>query len=105
MICDCDLGEKMEISVKLLLSFSIIVFNMMKILVKTFIIKIFAWINVFKIVWLPFCFRSSRLQMFFKKAVLENFETFTGKHLCWSLFLVKMQAGGTLFLRWLAWLI
>ena len=29
---------------------------------------------------------SSRLQMFFKICVLENFTIFTGKHLCWSLF-------------------
>ena len=40
--------EKMEILVKLLLSFSIIVFNMIKLLFKTFLIKIFAQINVFK---------------------------------------------------------
>ena len=40
--------RKMEILVKLWLSFSIIAFNMMKLLVKTFIIKLFARINVFK---------------------------------------------------------
>ena len=31
----------------------------------------------------PVC-RSSRLQMFFKTRVLQDFATFTGKHLCWS---------------------
>ena len=34
------------------------------------------------------CYRSSRLQMFFKIGVLKNFAIFTGKHMCWSLFLV-----------------
>ena len=33
--------------------------------------------------------RSSRLQMFFKLGALKNFANFTGKHLCWSLFLIK----------------
>ena len=27
-----------------------------------------------------------------KKGVLKNFTIFTGKHLCWSLFLIKLQA-------------
>ena len=36
--------------------------------------------------------RSSRSQMFFKIGVLRNFAMFTGKHLCWSLFLIKLQA-------------
>ena len=35
--------------------------------------------------------RSSRLQMFFKKGVLKNFANFIGKHLCRSLFLLKLQ--------------
>ena len=35
--------------------------------------------------------RSSRSQMFFKKDVLKNFANFTGKHLCWSLFLIKLK--------------
>ena len=30
--------------------------------------------------------------MFFKKGVLKNFAVFTEKHLCWSLFLIKLQA-------------
>ena len=30
--------------------------------------------------------------MFFKMGVLINFVNFTGKHLCWSLFLVKLPA-------------
>ena len=36
-------------------------------------------------------FRSSRSQMFFKIDVLKNFVIFTGKHLCRSLFLIKLQ--------------
>ena len=36
-------------------------------------------------------FRSSRLQMFVKIGVLKNLANFTGKHLCWSLFLIKLQ--------------
>ena len=35
---------------------------------------------------------SSRSQMFFKTGVLKNFGIFTGKHLCWSLFLIKLLA-------------
>ena len=30
-------------------------------------------------------------EVFYKKAVLKNFLIFTGKHLCWSLFLIKLQ--------------
>ena len=36
--------------------------------------------------------QSIRSQMFFKVGVLKNFANFTGKHLCWSLFLIKLQA-------------
>ena len=36
--------------------------------------------------------RNNRSQMFFKVSVLNNFATFIGKHLCWSLFKVKLQA-------------
>ena len=36
--------------------------------------------------------RSSRLQMPFKIGVLKNLGIFTGKHVCWGLFLVKLQA-------------
>ena len=44
--------------------------------------------------------RSSRLQMFFrsshpevfcKRGVLRNFTKFTGKHLCWSPFLIQLE--------------
>ena len=32
-----------------------------------------------------------------KKAVLNNFAIFTGKHLCWSLFLIKLHQTSVLF--------
>ena len=35
---------------------------------------------------------SIRSQMFFKIGVLKNSANFTGKHLCWSFFLIKLQA-------------
>ena len=36
--------------------------------------------------------KSSHLQMFFKLGVLKYFAIFTGKHTCWSLCLIKLQA-------------
>ena len=36
--------------------------------------------------------KSNRSQMFFKTGVLKSFAIFTGEHLCWSLFLIKMKA-------------
>ena len=35
--------------------------------------------------------RSSRPEVFCKKSVLRNFTKFTGKQLCQSLFLIKLQ--------------
>ena len=32
------------------------------------------------------------LEVFYKKRCFENFTVFIGKHLCWSLFLIKLQA-------------
>ena len=32
-----------------------------------------------------------RSQMFFKIGVLKNFANFTRKHLCWNLFIIKLQ--------------
>ena len=43
-------------------------------------------------------FRSSRSQIFFKIDVLKNFASFTGKYLCWSLFLNKAAGPPSLFL-------
>ena len=40
--------------------------------------------NLFGIIYM---YRNSRSQLFFKIRVLKNFVNFTGKHLCWSLFL------------------
>ena len=36
--------------------------------------------------------RSSRLHTFFKLSFLKNLQHFTGKHLCWSLLLIKLWA-------------
>ena len=42
-------------------------------------------------------YRSSRQEVFYKKSVLRNFAKFTGKHLCQSLFLIKLQADRQVF--------
>ena len=39
----------------------------------------------------PIKYRSSRMDMFGKKDVLKKFAELTGKHLCQSLFLIKLQ--------------
>ena len=42
-----------------------------------------------------FCYficRSSRPEVFCKKGLLKNLTKFTGKHFCWSIFLIKLQA-------------
>ena len=44
--------------------------------------------------WLSGKHRTSPPNVFCKKGVLENFTKFTGKHLCQSLFLIKLQASG-----------
>ena len=31
-------------------------------------------------------------EVFYEKKFFKNFTIFTGKHLCWSIFLVKMEA-------------
>ena len=41
--------------------------------------------------WLPTCFRNSQLEIFYKKAVLQNLTIFTGKQLYWSLFLINCR--------------
>ena len=37
--------------------------------------------------------RSSRSEVFCKKRALRSFAKFTGKHLCWSIFLSKVAGG------------
>ena len=44
--------------------------------------------------------RSSSSQTFFKIRVLKYFARFTGKHSCWSLFLIKLQAFRQLYWKW-----
>ena len=52
------------------------------------------WVDIarYSFISLAWSSRSSRSQMFFKISFLKNFTMFTGKHLCWSLFLVKLQS-------------
>ena len=38
-------------------------------------------------------------EVLYKKAVLKNFAKFIGKHLCWSLFLLKVQAQAYNFIK------
>ena len=45
--------------------------------------------------------RSSRPEVFCKKVVLKNFAKFTEKHLCQSLFLIKLQAFTLVVKIWL----
>ena len=40
---------------------------------------------------LDFCSRSNSSHMFSKIDILKNSAIFTGKHLCWSIFLMKLQ--------------
>ena len=42
----------------------------------------------------PKTVRSSHLRCSVKQRVLKNFTIFTGKNLCWSLFLIKLQFWG-----------
>ena len=44
-------------------------------------------------------YRKSRSQTFLKIGVLKKFTNFTGKHLCRSLFLTKLQAGSATLLN------
>ena len=56
---------------------------------RTRIASYFRLVNIANFLRSAFLYtsRSSRLQMFFKIGVLKNCANFTGKHLCWSLFL------------------
>ena len=61
-------------------------------LLKIFQDLIISWKSyhsVEKFMFLPENLGSSRWQMFLKIGVLKNFANFTGKHLCWSLFLIE----------------
>ena len=43
--------------------------------------------------------KSSCAEVFYKKGVLRNFVTFTGKHLCQRPFLIKLQAWPAILLK------
>ena len=44
-----------------------------------------------KLPYLAVLSRSSRSQIIFEIDILKNFAILTGKHLCWSLFLIKLR--------------
>ena len=54
--------------------------------------RLLFWINLGKWDKVESIIRNSLSQMFFKICVLKIFPIFTGKHLCWRLFLIKLQA-------------
>ena len=68
---------------------------------NTFFIASLEWMIFHDQKALSLNFKGSPSQMFFKIDVLKNFVIFTGKHLCWSYFLIKLQASrpATLFKR------
>ena len=62
---------------------------------RTFTTSYFCPVNIAKFLRRAFIqniSRSSCLQMFFKIGAQNSFANFTGKHLCWSLFLKNLQA-------------
>ena len=61
---------------------------------KNFWEKLYWKMIFFTVIFSKFCkkSRSSHQRCSIKKAVLNNFAVFTGKHLCRSLFLIKLQA-------------
>ena len=67
---------------------------------RTLITSYFRPVNIAKFLRTAFLqntSRNSRLQMFFKIGALKSFVNFTGKHLCWSLFLKNLLAKGLQF--------
>ena len=53
-----------------------------------------SYLQCYRLYNLPF-FRSSHWRCSVRKGVLRNFSEFSGKHLCQSLFLIKLQAETT----------
>ena len=58
---------------------------------KVYFMKSFAAAKA-SLVFIKNRYRSSRSQMFFKIGIIKHFAMFTWKHLCWSPFLIKLQA-------------
>ena len=52
------------------------------------------WTDNYSKITIQTLHKSSRPEMFCKNGVLENFTKFTRKHLCQSLFLIRLQASG-----------
>ena len=83
--------------------------NYVKFILKTYIFKMFSFLLIFFIDTIMSVISSTQIacdvmcvqyvqkqppEVFFKKDVLKNFANLTEKHLCWSLFLIKMEAWG-----------
>ena len=61
-------------------------------------------LSLFRVVlfFLYFILRKQPQEMFCKKRCFKNFANFTGKHLCWSLFLLKRDSNSGVF-QWNLW--
>ena len=74
---------------------TLILKNICRWLLLTMLSK-YSWNNILQeIYWCnvgPDHIQKQPLEVFCKKCVLKNFTLFTGKHLCWSLFLIKLQS-------------
>ena len=79
--------------------------NYVKFILKTYFFKMFSLLLIFFIDTIISVISSTQIacdvmcvqyvqkqppEVFFKKGVLKNFASFTGKHLCWSLFFNKV---------------
>ena len=79
--CEHDFRKGIEILAKLVFSFSIIVFNMMKFLVILFIMKLIAQVNIFKYVCPTVSCSYKRLIVLQKKRKnVENLEILINHH-------------------------
>ena len=79
--CEHDFRKGIEILAKLVFSFSIIVFNMMKFLVILFIMKLIAQVNTFKYVCPTVSCSYKRLIVLQKKRKnVENLEILINNH-------------------------
>ena len=54
--------------------------------------------NSFQVSFFIF-FQKQPWEVFYKKAVIKNFAIFTGKHLCWDLFLLKLHLKACNFIK------
>ena len=60
--------------------------------VKCWVNKRVSFQNLLLSLFFSFAFCTPRCQMFFKIGILKTFAIFTRKHLCWRLFLIRLQS-------------